>query len=152
MSIMLQNDIKGWVPHFIVNAFAARAPDSWRNDLANYYLRVYSKREKGEGEEGAPAQQGQSSEEGGDKGQDVGADAEGGGGKDAEAETGGQGASAKDEEKSAEAEGQSSETVGGEQGEALPETESKEDNNAETSAPKPSAESADDQWTVCFVY
>lgn len=44
MSVLLQNDVKGWIPHFIVNAFAARAPGNWRNDMANYYFNHYSKR------------------------------------------------------------------------------------------------------------
>ena len=43
MSILLQNDVKGWIPHFIVNAFAARAPGQWRDTLFNFYQNVYSK-------------------------------------------------------------------------------------------------------------
>ena len=45
MSVLLQNDAKGWIPHFIVNAFAARAPGNWRTSLAKYYHEVYSKRQ-----------------------------------------------------------------------------------------------------------
>ena len=43
MSILLQNDVKGWIPHFLVNAFAARAPGQWRDTLFNFYKNVYSK-------------------------------------------------------------------------------------------------------------
>ena len=49
MTALLQNDIKGWIPHFIVNAFSAQAPVAWRDDMANYYHQHYSKR-SGEGE------------------------------------------------------------------------------------------------------
>lgn len=44
MTVLLQNDIKGWIPHFIVNAFASSAPAAWRDDMANYYHQHYSKR------------------------------------------------------------------------------------------------------------
>ena len=42
MSVLLQNDIKGWIPHFIVNAFTARAPEKWRESLATYYKEHYT--------------------------------------------------------------------------------------------------------------
>ena len=35
--------MKGWIPHFIVNSFAARAPGSWQANLSDYYWNVYSK-------------------------------------------------------------------------------------------------------------
>lgn len=41
LSLMLQMDMKGWIPHFIVNAFAARAPAQWQSNLFNYYWNVY---------------------------------------------------------------------------------------------------------------
>jgi len=43
ISILLQNDVKGWIPHFLVNAFAARAPGQWRDTLFDFYQNVYSK-------------------------------------------------------------------------------------------------------------
>lgn len=87
LSLMLQNDIKGWVPHFVVNAFAARAPLEWRESLANYYHSVYTKKDEKEDEGGQGtttegAAEGQSTTaEGGDegtkdKGQSSSADAE----------------------------------------------------------------------------
>ena len=51
MSVMLQNDVKGWIPHFIVNKFAASAPIDWHNSLAGYYSNVYSQRGKPKEEE-----------------------------------------------------------------------------------------------------
>ena len=61
MSVMLQNDVKGWIPHFVVNKFAASAPVEWQNGLATYYSNVYSKRGKSEEEDSA--QKGQSTTE-----------------------------------------------------------------------------------------
>ena len=97
MSVMLQNDAKGWIPHFVVNAFAAKAPVEWHDSLALYYSRVYS--QQGQTEEGDSTQKGQSTtEEGpGDKGKD--------------AETQGQSA---DVVNGGEAEGQSADAEGGE--------------------------------------
>ena len=43
MSVLFQFNLKGWIPHFIVNAFAARAPGQWRDTLFNFYQNVYSK-------------------------------------------------------------------------------------------------------------
>ena len=40
---MMQVNMKGWIPHFIVNSFAARAPGSWQANLSDYYWNVYSK-------------------------------------------------------------------------------------------------------------
>ena len=97
MSVMLQNDVKGWIPHFVVNAFAAKAPVEWHDSLASYYSRVYSQR--GKTEEGDSTQEGQSTTEEGP----------GDGGKDAET----QGQSA-DVAEGGEAKGQSTDTEGGE--------------------------------------
>lgn len=44
MSILLQTDIKGWIPYFIVNRFARKKIIEWRNALYNFYHDVYSKR------------------------------------------------------------------------------------------------------------
>ena len=41
MSILLQNDAKGWIPKFIVNIFQARAPGGWRDTLYNYFMSDY---------------------------------------------------------------------------------------------------------------
>ena len=97
MSIMLQNDVKGWIPHFIVNKFAANAPVDWHNGLASYYSNVYSQR--GKTEEGDSAQKGQSTTE------------EGASGGEKEVETQGQSA---DAAKGGETEGQSADAEGGE--------------------------------------
>ena len=43
MTVLLQNDTRGWIPKFIVNEFAARAPGQWRDSLYNFYVNVYSK-------------------------------------------------------------------------------------------------------------
>ena len=43
ISILLQIDIKGWIPHNIANHFAAKAPGQWRDDLFNFYHKVYFK-------------------------------------------------------------------------------------------------------------
>ena len=43
MSVLFQFNLKGWIPRFIVNAFAARAPGQWRDTLFNFYQNVYSK-------------------------------------------------------------------------------------------------------------
>ena len=43
MSILLQADIKGWIPHFIVNMFVRKKMDQWRDALYNFYHDVYSK-------------------------------------------------------------------------------------------------------------
>lgn len=150
MSIMLQNDAKGWIPHFVVNKFAASAPVDWHNSLATYYSNVYSQRGKTEEDS---TQKGQSTtEEAESPGQSVGA-AEGG-----EAE--GQGADAGGGESQVTSEGdQKTETetgdqsvtvelttevtveigddaVGGagEQGEAPAESEGNEDSKAEDTA------------------
>ena len=50
MTVLLQNDTKGWIPKFIVNAFAARAPGQWRDSLYNFYTNVYSKEKNQNGE------------------------------------------------------------------------------------------------------
>ena len=46
MSILLQTDTKGWIPHFVVNVFAARAPKNWQQSLYSYYMDVYSKQKQ----------------------------------------------------------------------------------------------------------
>lgn len=76
MSIMLQNDAKGWIPHFIVNKFAANAPIDWHNSLAGYYSNVYSQRGKPKEEESTQRDQ-STTEEAESKGQSADA-AEGG--------------------------------------------------------------------------
>ena len=48
---MLQVDMKGWIPHQVVNAFMARAPKSWLSSLSDYYWNVYSKRNQEEGQQ-----------------------------------------------------------------------------------------------------
>ncbi|CAI8029004.1 START domain-containing protein 10 [Geodia barretti] len=57
LSLMLQTDMKGWIPHMIVNTIAARSPKQWRDSLANFYTNVYSKelekqRSSGDGAQG----------------------------------------------------------------------------------------------------
>ena len=51
LTIMLQNDPKGWIPKFIVNMFAAKAPGDWRDSLANFYHNVYKKEKETQPEE-----------------------------------------------------------------------------------------------------
>ncbi len=46
LSLMLQTDIKGWIPHFVVNAFMARAPGNWQTNLTDYYWNTYSKQQE----------------------------------------------------------------------------------------------------------
>eukprot|EP00731_Ephydatia_muelleri_P025093 Em0017g176a len=53
MTVLLQNDTKGWIPKFIVNAFAARAPGQWRDSMYNFYANVYSKEKNLSGEKEA---------------------------------------------------------------------------------------------------
>ena len=146
MSVLLQNDVKGWIPHFIVNAFAAKAPVEWHDSLANYYSQFYSRKDKTEEgdsrkdktEEGDSAQTGQSTgvAEGGEsKGQSV--DAEGGEGQVTSADV------PPLVETTAEVKDESAETAGGadeEQGEAPAETEPV-DEGTEKSAVEPPAES-----------
>lgn len=118
LSLMLQNDVKGWIPHFVVNAFAARAPLDWRDSLANYYANVYSKKDKeGEGGEGVPTQSTaeEGSGEGGEEGQ--GASVEG------EEETQGQNASSEGGDKGT-----------GEEGEGSSENATKEEKDNEAQA------------------
>ena len=43
VTILFQNDAKGWIPVFIVNMMAGRAPFEWRDALYNYYHNVYKK-------------------------------------------------------------------------------------------------------------
>ena len=43
VSILLQTDIKGWIPHFIVNIYARKKIGQWRDELYNFYHNVYSK-------------------------------------------------------------------------------------------------------------
>ena len=57
MSLMLQTDMKGWIPHFIVNAFMARAPGNWQSTLTDYYWNVYSKQGQGQAGEQVAAEQ-----------------------------------------------------------------------------------------------
>ena len=46
MSLIFQMDMKGWIPHFIVNAFAAKSPAAWHENLSRYYWNTFSKQEK----------------------------------------------------------------------------------------------------------
>ena len=134
---MLQTDVKGWIPHFMVNAFAARAPLDWREGLANYYANVYSKKDEGEG--GAPAQQGQSTAEKG-SGEGASVDAEGGQGPSEEGGGDTQGQSTGAE--GGESQGQSEAGAGGEgqsasaetTGEVAPEGETKKEEDTEAPA------------------
>ena len=41
LTLLLQDDIKGYVPKFIINFFYARAPLDWRENLYNFYHNVY---------------------------------------------------------------------------------------------------------------
>ena len=102
MSVMLQNDVKGWIPHFVVNAFAAKAPVDWHDGLANYYANFYSQKDKNE--EGDTTQKGQGTTEEGDK----------------DAETQGQSTSVAE---GGEVEGQSANSEGGESQVVSAETE-----------------------------
>ena len=43
VTILLQNDFGGWIPHDVVNYFAAKAPGEWRDNLYHFYVDVYSK-------------------------------------------------------------------------------------------------------------
>lgn len=45
LSMMFQTDMKGWIPHFLTNAFAARSPGNWKENLTSYYWNVYSKQQ-----------------------------------------------------------------------------------------------------------
>ena len=47
VNILLQDDIKGYIPKFISNAFYGKAPVQWRDTLHKYYHDVY-KHEKSE--------------------------------------------------------------------------------------------------------
>ena len=120
LSLMLQSDIKGWVPHFVVNAFAARAPMEWRESLANYYFNVYTKSDK-EGEGNSPVQQGGG--EGGAEGEGQSTSAEGD-------SKGGEGAGG---DTSDVTEGQSTSADKGEEA-PTPEGETKGEDNTETGA------------------
>jgi hypothetical protein len=47
LTLLLQNDPMGWIPKYIVNLFASRAPFEWRDAMATFYHDVYVKeREK----------------------------------------------------------------------------------------------------------
>ena len=43
VTILLQNDLGGWIPHDVVNFFAAKSPGEWRDNLYHFYVNVYSK-------------------------------------------------------------------------------------------------------------
>ena len=138
MSIMLQNDIKGWVPHFVVNAFAARAPLEWRESLANYYTNVYSKKTEEDAGEGS-APEGQSADADADNSQSAATE-----GGDEGTEVEGQGASSKAKDEGSETKGEAEAVVeaeetpegggegeGGEQEEAVAESKTEEGDKAE---------------------
>ena len=48
VTILLQNDFGGWIPHDIVNLFAAKTPRKWRDNMFNFYVDVYSKEKETE--------------------------------------------------------------------------------------------------------
>ena len=43
VSILLQTNIKGWIPYFIVNRFARKKIIEWRDALYNFYHAEYPK-------------------------------------------------------------------------------------------------------------
>ena len=43
MSILFQQDMKGWIPHFIANAASAKAAGNWQVNVSDYYWNIYSK-------------------------------------------------------------------------------------------------------------
>ena len=43
LSMLFQTDMKGWIPNFLVNMYAARAPKQWRDHLSEYYHNNYRK-------------------------------------------------------------------------------------------------------------
>ena len=47
LTILLQNDPMGWIPKFMVNMLASRAPIEWQERLSKFYHDVYIK-EKGQ--------------------------------------------------------------------------------------------------------
>ena len=47
MTYLTQIDMKGWIPHFVVNAFSKKSSEAWIDGLINYYWKDYSKK-KGE--------------------------------------------------------------------------------------------------------
>ena len=40
-TLLLQDDIKGYIPQFISNIFYTKAPIQWRDSLYNFYHDVY---------------------------------------------------------------------------------------------------------------
>ena len=52
MTLMVQLDMKGWIPSAIINNLTVKVPEKWLNNLSTYYRDVYSKEKKAEGDEG----------------------------------------------------------------------------------------------------
>jgi len=44
LTLLLQTDMKGWIPTPIVNAFSTKAPKAWHQNLTKYYWEEYSQR------------------------------------------------------------------------------------------------------------
>ena len=52
VTVLIQVDMKGLIPHPIANAFLSKSPAEWQNSLAKYYWNDYSKKgQQGEGKE-----------------------------------------------------------------------------------------------------
>jgi hypothetical protein len=50
VSILIQSDLKGWIPKFVINLVVSKAPGAWRKELLKFYNEVYSKeKEAGKG-------------------------------------------------------------------------------------------------------
>lgn len=43
ITVILQNDLRGWIPSFVVNYMNVDAAISWHNDLVKFHRDVYSK-------------------------------------------------------------------------------------------------------------
>ena len=43
LTVLLQNDPMGWIPKFVVNMFASRAPIEWQESITQFYHEVYAK-------------------------------------------------------------------------------------------------------------
>jgi len=46
MSFIFQTDMKGLIPHFIVNSLNAKIPGSWQASLSSYYKKEYLKKKQ----------------------------------------------------------------------------------------------------------
>ena len=52
VTLLIQVDMKGWIPHTIVNTFGSKSPQTWHSNVTNYYWNDYSKKKGAAGEEG----------------------------------------------------------------------------------------------------